>query len=75
MAFLPKTVFYIVAPKRLIESLTDAVSMALRGKGGPEDCGLGIAIIAGIEAESAIDGGRGRKRRTDIELPPIEEAS
>lgn len=54
--FLPKTIFHLVVPEELVAPIVRAASEVLRQRGGPEDCGLGVAIVADIEEEIAIDG-------------------
>ena len=54
--FLPKVVFYLVVPEELTDPILENVKAALRVKGGPSDCGLGIGIVAPIEEQIPIGG-------------------
>ena len=57
--FLPKVIFHFVIPETLVDEVIKVTTAALGSSGGPEDCGLGVAIVADIEAEREIDGGYG----------------
>jgi nitrogen regulatory protein PII len=57
-AFLPKTVFYLVAPTEAVDEILHAVGAALRAEGGPATHGLGSAFVLPIEGEIAIRGSR-----------------
>lgn len=64
--FLPKTLFHLIVPEELVAPIVRAASDVLRRRGGPEDCGLGVAIVADVEEEIAIDGyAPNRSRRRD----------
>lgn len=51
---LPKTIFYFVIPESRVESVIRAAGAVLRLKGGPDDCGLGVAIVGDVEADVMI---------------------
>jgi nitrogen regulatory protein PII len=51
---LPKTIFYFVIPESRVQPVIDAAGAVLRAKGGPGDCGLGVAIVSDIEADAVI---------------------
>ena len=57
--FLPKIVFHFVIPEPLVDEVIEVTTAALRSAGGPEDCGLGVAIVAEVGGEREIDGGYG----------------
>lgn len=52
--FRPKTLFYFVIPETYVDRVIRVAGEVIRAKGGPEDCGLGIAIVSEVEAEMTI---------------------
>lgn len=51
---LPKTIFYFVIPQSRVERVIQAAGAVLRAKGGPDDRGLGVAIVGDVEADVVI---------------------
>ncbi|MCC6648907.1 MAG: hypothetical protein IT374_25500 [Polyangiaceae bacterium] len=49
--FLPKVVFYLAVPARLVDDVVDAVTTALRGECGAVDHGLGAVFVLPAERE------------------------
>lgn len=51
---LPKTIFHMVIPESRVDAVIEAAGGVVRMKGGPGDCGLGVAIIGEVVSDIAI---------------------
>lgn len=51
---LPKTIFYFVIPESRVDQVIRAAGAVLRAKGGPDDRGLGVAIVGDVETDVMI---------------------